>query len=336
MEYLYKVYGTKRSYFTMKLESAMIFYGVPWEHITKGPEVTELVEKRSATHQIPVLQTPENWIVNDTTPIISMLDARYPLRRMVPTGPLGVLVHLVEEFMDEWLSRTMVHYRWNYETSAKEVVKAMLGEVMPDAPEEISIQMQEMLYTFGRKACRANGLDSDHQKQKTEEEYQGILAAAQDQLSKTPFLLGSRPCVVDAVFLGGLKAHMYVDPAPRQMLGSYPGIIDWLENRANSWDGSGDLLPFPESSDFAQTILKLMRSTYLNYLNANTTAVKNGEKAFVTEIYGEEVSYKTLAYREESRQMMIKRITHQLTAAERQTVEIWLADCGLDSAFLSF
>jgi len=334
MEYVYKVYGTKRSYFTMKLESALNYYGVPWEHVTKGPEVTELVEKRSATHQIPVLQTPENWMINDTTPIISMMDGRYPLRRMVPAGPLGVLVHLVEEFMDEWLSRTMVHYRWNYETSAKEVVKSMLDEVMPDAPEETAAQMSQMVYTFGKKACRANGLDSEHQKQKTEEEYQGILAAAQEQLSKTSFLLGDRPCVVDAVFLGGLKAHMYVDPAPREMLENYPGVIEWLEKRADSWDGSGELLPFPESSDFAQTILKLMQSTYLNYVNANTTAVKNGEKAFVTEIYGEEVSYKTLSYREESRQMVIKRITNQLTSEERQTVEIWLADWGLDSAFL--
>ncbi len=334
MEYLYKVYGTKRSYFTMKLESAMTYYGVPWLHVTKGPEVTEMVETRSATHQIPVLQTPENWMINDTTPIISMMDARYPMRRLVPTGPLGVLAHLVEEFMDEWLSRTMVHYRWNYDDSAKEVVTAMLGEVLPDASEETITQMQQMLYTFGKKACRANGLDSDHQKNKTEEEYEGILAAAQEQLSKTPFLLGNRPCVVDAVFLGGLKAHMYVDPAPREMLENYPGLIGWLENRADQWDGSGELLPFPESSDFARYILKLMQSTYLNYQKANTVAVKNGDKAFVTEIYGEEVSYKSLSYREESRQMIIRRITHQLTADERKTVESWLTDCGMDSVLL--
>ncbi len=334
MEYLYKVYGTKRSYFTMKLESALIYYNVPWQHVTKGPEVTQMVETRSATHQIPVLQTPENWMINDTTPIISMMDARYPMRRLVPTGSLGVLVHLVEEFMDEWLSRTMVHYRWNYDESAKVVVKAMLGEVIPNADEETITQMQQILYTFGKKACRANGLDSENQKKKTEEEYQGILAAAQEQLSRTPFLLGDRPCVVDTVFLGGLKAHMYVDPAPRQMLGSYPGVIDWLENRADEWDGGGQLLSFPESSGFAQHVLKLMQSTYLNYLKANTAAVKNGDKAFVTEMYGEEVSYKTLAYREESRQMVIRRIIHQLTVDERQTVEKWLSDCGLHSAFL--
>ena len=29
METTYTVYGTRRSYFTMKLESAMIYYGVP-------------------------------------------------------------------------------------------------------------------------------------------------------------------------------------------------------------------------------------------------------------------------------------------------------------------
>lgn len=91
METTYTVYGTRRSYFTMKLESAMSYYGVPWRHVTKGPENSQLIETRSGTHQIPVLHTPENWMINDTTPIISMMDARYPLRRLVPTGPLAML-----------------------------------------------------------------------------------------------------------------------------------------------------------------------------------------------------------------------------------------------------
>ena len=334
MEYLYTLYGSSRSYFTKKLESALIFYGVPWKRIPKGPDNTQLVETRSATHQIPVLQTPENWMINDTTPIISMMDARYPLRRLVPTGPLGVLVHLVEEFLDEWLSRTMVHYRWNYQESAKVVVKAMLGEVIPDATPEVIEMMEPNLFTFGKKACRANGLESDLQKQKCEEEYEGILAEAQKQLSQTAYLLGDRPSVVDAIFLGGLKAHMYVDPAPREMLEKYPGLIDWLTNKADNWDGSGELLPFPDSSDFAQYILKLMKETYLKYMLANTQAVNQGDKAFVTEMYGEEVSYKRLDYREESRQMVIRRITYQLNDGERETVKQWITKIGLDKAFV--
>ncbi len=333
MDYMYTVYGGHRSYFTMKLESAMIFYGVPWRRIPKGPDNTELVETRAATHQIPILQTPENWMINDTTPILSMMDARYPKRRMVPTGPLGVLVHVVEEFMDEWLSRTMVHYRWNYEESARVVVKAMVEEVLPDASAEIMEQMGQMLFTFGFKACRANGLNSDHQKKKTEEEYEGILAEAQKQLALTPYLLGSRPCAVDAVFLGGLKAHMFVDPAPREMLDAYPDLIDWLTNRADNWDGGGELSSFPESTGFAQYMLTLMQSTYLNYMTANTAAVNAGDKAFVTEMYGEEVSYKSLVYREESRQMVVRRIVGQLTAQEREYVEEWLVLCGLDRVF---
>ncbi len=189
--------------------------------------------------------------------------------------------------------------------------------------------MMQAVYTFGKKACRANGLDSEHQKKKTEEEYEGILAAAQDQLSQTPFLLGTRPCVVDTVFLGGLKAHMFVDPAPREMLEAYPALIDWLTNRADEWDGTGELLPFPESTGFARHILTLMKSTYLNYLTANTAAVEQGDKAFVAEMYGEEVSYKRLDYREESRRMIVRRISDQLTDQERETVESWLVDCGL-------
>ena len=57
-------------------------------------------------------------VIADTTPLISLLDSRYPARRLFPTGPLGVLVHVIEDLFDEWVARVMVHYRWHYPESA--------------------------------------------------------------------------------------------------------------------------------------------------------------------------------------------------------------------------
>ena len=119
IESTYRIYGGELSYFTRKLEAAMIFYGAPFEMLDKNEHDPREIEARSGTHQVPVLQTPENWMIGDTTPLMRLLDDRFPARRMFPKRPLGILVQVVEEYFDEWIARTMVHYRWHYPESAE-------------------------------------------------------------------------------------------------------------------------------------------------------------------------------------------------------------------------
>ena len=90
---IYTVYGGELSLFTRKLEAAMIFYGAEFELRPKNVDNRKEIEQRSGTHQVPVLHTPENWMIGDTTPLIQLLDSRFPNRRLLPEGPLGVLVH---------------------------------------------------------------------------------------------------------------------------------------------------------------------------------------------------------------------------------------------------
>ncbi len=98
---MYLLYGSPPSLFTRKLEAALNFYRAPYEFRWKGEHPDpKLLETRSGTHQVPLLETPEGWLVADTTPIIEMLDHRFPERRLFPPGPLGVVAHLVEDEYD--------------------------------------------------------------------------------------------------------------------------------------------------------------------------------------------------------------------------------------------
>lgn len=317
---MYVLFGHSLSLFTRKLEAAMMFYGEPFEFRVKSPENAAEIERRAGTHQMPVLLTPENWMIADTTPIIDMLDGRYPFRRMVPEGPLGVLVHLIEDHLDEWVSRVMVHYRWHYDESAALAAPMLAG---PDA------EAQRTFAAWGVRACRATGTETAAQQQAAEREYERLLQAMDDQLGRTRYLLGDRPTSVDCAALGGLRAHTWHDPVPRRVVAGYPRIVNWVES-ARQWDGEGALAPFPDSTDFARHVLGEMPAAWGRFAQGNRDALERGEKAFRIEAYGHEVSFLTRPYPERARQMVAERIARRLTATDRDAVWSWLRRVGLE------
>jgi len=311
----YILYGGELSYFTRKLEAALIFYDADFSFEFRTNENRETLEYRSGTHQIPVLKTPENWLIADTTPIMALLDSRFPHRRMFPEGKLGVLVHLLEEYFDEWIARTMLHYRWHYSDSAAFAANKMAAG---------SPQVAERVLTWGPKACRATGTDSLRQRQAAEDEYLRILEAMEAQLAVTPYLLGSRPTAVDCVVLGGLRAHTNMDPDPKKRVASFPRVVSWAEGSSDHWTGEGDLYDLDSPTAFSQFIISEMAQTYQPYVLANKDALAANAKAFHARIYDEEVSYLCRPYIEQSRQMLEARMSNQLNKADQESTLKWL------------
>lgn len=318
----YVVYGWQRSYFSHKLMAALDFYGADWTYKDKTKDNERELRLRSGTHQVPVLHTPENWMIADTTPLLHMLDARFPERRMFPEGPLGLLTQIVEEYFDEWIARTTVHWRWNYEEN-HELLSVDAAHGDPEIAKQLVI--------WGGKVCRATGVTSDIQKTAAEEEYFRIMDAVTRQLTETRYLLGDRPTAVDCIVLAGLRAHFLNDPAPDKALRNrYPSVVKWSEETASQWDGSGDLAPFPESTAFARFVVSEMKDTWAKFALGNRSALAQGERAFVIEMYGEEVSYLARPYIEQSRQMIEDRLSG---SPHKSDVIKWLESAGLDSAF---
>ena len=312
------IYGGELSYFTRKLEAACIFYGVPFEMRNKNLNDPATIESRSGTHQVPVLHTPENWMIGDTTPIMHLLDERYPSRRMFPVGPAGVLVQALEEYFDEWVARTMVHYRWHYPESAE-----FASLKMAEGNSEVA----ERVRSWGPRACRATGTDSEVQRQAAEDEYRRIIEAAEHQLTNTRYLLGDRPTAVDCIVLGGLRAHTLMDPDPKRVYTDYAEVVAFSEGSRDAWDGSGEI-DFSQPTEFTEFVARGMVSTYQPYIIANRDAQRVGAKAFHAAIYGEDVSYLSRPYPERSRQMVVNRLTG-LPKDAREWVSSWFQERGL-------
>jgi len=318
----YVIYGLSISLFTRKLEAAFRFYGAPFR--MEGRD--ETMGKRAGTHEIPVLRTPEDWAIADTTPLMGMMDARFPSRRMFPLGAPGVLVHIVEDVLDEWFNRVMVHYRWHYDDNIRHSISELSGQ-------EVSLEeaKENPIAKWGLRACRAVGTDGEGQRRAAEKEYLDMLAALERQLDSTPYALGDRPTAVDAMLLGGLRAHTNNQPIPD--LSVFPRVLAWEAEEADRWDGSGSIAPPPDVTPFAAHMLERARDQYAPWVLGHRRALIEGNKAFTIEAYGEEVSYLARQYPELARQLVIGRIQNQLDQTERDQVLRWIESCGLSECF---
>jgi glutathione S-transferase len=326
----YVVYGGELSLFTRKLEAAMRFYRAPFRMESKAPEISESLEMRANTHQIPVLHTPEDWVIADTTPLLGLLDARFPARRLYPAGPTGIAVAVVEEVLDEWIARTMVHYRWHYEENAHDAAQRMTGRSMSrEEAKNFPVAL------WGLRACRATGTESEHQQREVEREYLALMDALETQLGESRFALGDRPTAADAILLGGLRAHTNADPIPD--LSGFARVIAWDAREADAASAASPQqapIPFPELTPFGEHVLALGREQYAPFLLGNAAALRDGAKAFTTTTYGEETSYLARPYPERSRRLLMSRIRNEMPAGERTEVERWLERHGLTECFM--
>ena len=116
MSNYYQLYGSEASYFTGKVRSYLRYKGIAYEeHQATLTVYKNLILPRTGVHYVPVLISPDDIAVQDTTDIIDFLEQRFPDNSIYPDTPLQKLVALLfEVYADEWLILPAMHYRWNF------------------------------------------------------------------------------------------------------------------------------------------------------------------------------------------------------------------------------
>ena len=86
----YSLIGIEFSFFTRKLEAQLLYQGIPFKWQFKTLESTKEVETRAGTRFIPVLETPDGWMIHDTIAIGPMLHDRFHETPVIPEdAPCG-------------------------------------------------------------------------------------------------------------------------------------------------------------------------------------------------------------------------------------------------------
>ncbi len=257
----YRFYAMEHSYYSGKVRPYLRYKGIPYKEVLSTLWVYQrFIIPRTGVRFIPVLQTPDDIVVQDTTEIIDFLEARFSERPIYPATPRQHLVALLFElYADEWFLLPAMHYRWSY---LKQHEKWMMGEfgrvggnwlpapVRRAIGRKMSKPFQGFLGPLGINAETGPAIEAW---------YGEFLAYFNAHLAKHPYLLGSRPCMGDFALAGPLYAHLWLDPYPKRLMQeNAPQVVDWIRRINSARQPEGAFLPIDEVPTTLYPILRHM------------------------------------------------------------------------------
>ncbi len=282
----YRIFGSELSPYSVKVRSYFRYKGIPHEWVVRNAANMAEFQAHAKLPLIPLVLTPDGGALQDSTPIIERLEARYPEPSIHPPDPaLAFLSALVEEYGDEWGNKWMFHYRWTYEADQDSASERIARDVFPDASDDERRQTAAMLKQ--RMVPRLAFVGSSAETRPLiEASFTRVLAILDAHLAARPYLFGARPAFADF----GLWPQLYqcaTDPTPRAMMdGASPAVLRWVDRMLGP-KAEGD---FESWQTLAPTLMPLLReeiaSRFLPWSTANARASAAGESELVVELGG--------------------------------------------------
>lgn len=272
----------------------------------------------------------------DSTPIIRRLERMTAGRSVLPQDPvIAFLDELIEDFADEWVTKAMFHFRWQY---AADIDHA--GDILP--------RWSDISGSEARMRVRKNTIESRQVERLfvvgsnettgplIEESYHRLLALLSSSLERQPFLFGARPASADFALYGQLTQLAKFDPTPMSIaLQDAPRVVAWvdvMDDLSGLEVDDGDWLPRAEAIAAVLPMLHEIGRTYVPVLLANAAAVASGAAEVTAEVEGlpwtqRPFPYQTrcLAWLRESR--------GRLAGAHRDALDEVLAGTGCEALF---
>jgi glutathione S-transferase len=224
----YRIIGAEMSPYSVKVRSYFRYKGIPFRWIPRNAASQPEFEKYAKMPIIPLVVTPDDTGIQDSTPIIDQIEKLHPEPSIHPDEPVTRFISaLIEEFGDEWGNKWMFHYRWAREIDQRCSAGRIARMRAPLASEEehaalaaqVRIRMVERVWYVGSNDLTASQIEIG---------FQDALAALDDHLSKRPYLFGGRPAFGDFGLWGQLY-ELWTDPTAGALIeGSAPHVLDWI------------------------------------------------------------------------------------------------------------
>jgi glutathione S-transferase len=326
MAAVHRIFGAEVSPYSIKVRSYLRYKGIPHEWIVRSPSSQEEFQKYAKLPLIPVVVTPEDEGLQDSTPIIETLEARFPEPSIHPEDPALVFVSaLLEEFGDEWGNKWMFHYRWareaDQDSAAERIAQTMMpgveGEQLAGAMQAIKGRMVNRVWFVGSSPQTAPQI---------EESFQDAVGLLEAHLAARPFLLGARPAFGDFGLWGQIY-NAWTDPTPGAILEQRaPRVVAWLERmlepkREGDFETWAALEP-----TLAPLLARHVGRLFLPWSDANAKAIATGAEEFSVELDGRSWTQKPQKYHARSLAALRRRYAAASGAAGLDPI-LEAADC---------
>lgn len=223
------LYAAPHSLYSGKARAYLRWKDIPFSEVTVTPEIyRDKIIPAVGMPIIPVIETANGTLVQDTTDIIDFFEERHLEPSVYPAGVRQRLAALLLElFGDEWLLIPAMHYRWTYD---EDFTFGEFGRVAaPDADEETRRAAGRALGERFRAFLPMLGI-TPATRAAIERSYEDLLGELDTHFARHPYLFGTRPSIGDYGLIGPLYAHLYRDPNSGALMKRIaPHVAAWVE-----------------------------------------------------------------------------------------------------------
>jgi glutathione S-transferase len=228
----YTLWGSAHSLYTGKARAYLIKKGLPFrERYPSDPEFASRILPAVGHFVVPVLETDNGEIIQDSGDIIDFLEQRHAEPLLEPQSPVQQWVSLIfDAFGSEYLLPLAMHYRWSYRSEQETFLRAEFGRAMV-AGVDRSARREAAAQTMGFFAGFLPNLGVFPEVVAAmEESYLALIDALDNHFQHHPYLLGGRPCRADFGMMAPLFAHLGRDPVPAMLMKTKaPNLFRWTE-----------------------------------------------------------------------------------------------------------
>jgi len=321
---IYKIFGSEMSPYSVKVRSYFRYKQIPHEWIARNPSNEEDYKKYARLPIVPAVATPEGEGIQDSTPIMEAMDAKFPMPSIHPDAGLMFLSVLLEEFGDEWGNKLMFHYRWWDEIDQRASAQTLARLFSPNGSKEDVANIAKMI--LARMSGRGHFVGSSAQTAPLIEGYFfELVDILQKHLANRKYLFGARPAFGDF----GLAAQLYecsVDPTCGSILRARGSkVLDWCF-RMNEPREDGPFETWEQLSPTMKPLLDYVGRYFLPWSVANAKALQAGEASFSVDLAGKAYVQGPQKYHAKSLQVL--RDKYKAASGDAALAEILKAsDC---------
>ena len=321
----YHIHGVEISPYSVKVRSYFRYKGIPHRWIPRSLDAEGEYQKFSKLPLVPLVVTPNNEGIQDSTPIIEFVEARHPEPSIHPADPTTRFISaLLEEFGDEWGNKWMFHYRWAREADILSAAGRIARSMMPAVDEAQLANGIAMVRE--RMVPRVSFVGSNPQTApQIEESFRDTLTILEPHFATRPYLFGGRPAFADFALWGQLY-NAWTDPTPGAIINATtPNLLAWIHRML--WPrAEGD---FESWSSLAPSLTPLLARQvgrlFMPWTVANAAAIAKGGEDFSVELGGRKWTQKPQKYHAKS--LVALREKYQ-AVADKRALDVILGASG--------